>query len=182
MWKKIRWLRLLWVAAVVVLVAALVVERSRKDDLRETLTEVRQNLTRTSTEARIYEAGLLKQLSSTVIESDHLLPERETDLGATLYVLVDTECGACAEVLDRYSQLPGQVEVIVGATNTSPGAARAWLEQLGSEAQEVADPESHALFAAIPRGATPITLEVVGGEPLDLVLGLPSETWLERYR
>ena len=95
------------------------------------------------------------------------------------YMIVDTQCGPSAEAVVALSRA-AIVPVVVASYVDAAGRLREWLRGLGVDlATAPVDPEQTPL-RHLPRGITPIYLEVDEAGPIDIHAGAPKGEWLRQ--
>ena len=95
------------------------------------------------------------------------------------YMIVDTQCGPSAEAVVALSRA-AIVPVVVASYVDVAGRLREWLRELGVDlATAPVDPEQTPL-RHLPRGITPIYLEVDEAGPIDIHAGAPKGEWLRQ--
>lgn len=95
-----------------------------------------------------------------------------------LLMVADVACSACTRALSAFTERGMDAELTVASFLDSPHAVDEWLVRVGNSSKVLRVPLDSTAFRHLPRTLTPIFVEFVAGEPVDIHFGPPKDSWL----
>lgn len=163
MWKE-------WLLAIVALMIALGVQTSRLHDRSAEIEARDRRIRLLEIGERTFKRALLSDISAAWKDDPRLPPEG-------VYMIVDRRCGACARAFEAFRQRATVPNVRVVSFSDSASVIREWLKEYDLSFQAMEVGRDSSALRKVPDTVTPLYVEFDRGEPVDIHVGMPKESW-----
>ncbi len=166
-----------WMVAATTCLSVAAIQTFRLRNHATTVLELtRENRSLEAVESAYRETAL--RVIRAELESDSLALDQGTH--GTVYMIVDTQCPASKDAVLALKYRGTAMPVVVASYLDGPDRIRQWLLDLGADFAVMPVPVHQTPLKSMPRGITPIYLELDEVGPIDVHVGKPKEEWFRQ--